>query len=142
MEKKLNRTMAVISLIFTMVFSITAFAKTHDLFRGDYRLTPLKGRLYSIQSLCPKGARCLVDGTVVKIEFTLLGCQDRLGPVSYEVLHRDNKTVDIVVNAVNIENEKSDRVYCYLKPTHILNLSMVNKFYRSSDIKIHYLQVY
>ncbi len=119
------------------------FAKNHnfDLLKDDYSIKSVKGKLVAVKPLCPQGRICITDGTALTLEFSLLGCMDRLGPINYKIApsSKNKNSVDIFISALNIQNEKSENTRCLRMPTETYNLTLVDKFFEKEQIHVHFL---
>jgi hypothetical protein len=82
----------------------------------------IAGEVVSVSPLCPPGARCITDGTSLKIRFTM-GCLDQFGEYDYR------RTEDgIVVGMIGMSSAKSKVVRCVRANTKDVTLTLVNAF--------------
>jgi hypothetical protein len=102
---------------------------------GDLAITPIAGEVVGTRPLCPQGAACFVNGTVIDLSFTLLGCGDRLGPVTYTAKEDDGK-ISLFVSALDINTERSQRVFCFVAPTARATITLVNLY---GTVDAHFL---
>lgn len=89
---------------------------------------------------CPRATPCH-PGTSIKIEVTLKGCLDKLGPHAAKLVYNSEKNIyDLFLSAINIHTKDSTRVYCYRAPTAVLEISKVG-FFRKDQIRLHMLSL-
>lgn len=82
----------------------------------------IAGEVVSADPLCPPGARCITDGTSLRLRFTL-GCLDQFGDYDYR------RTEDgIVVAMIGLVSAKSKAVRCIRANTKDITLTLVNAF--------------
>lgn len=114
---------ALITLL--ALFSATAFAETGtNLVKGDLSLSAAKGTIVSVSEICPynpNGFSCMAVGSKVVINVGLHGCLDRLGGYSSKLEVVDGKGV-LYFSALNIHNEKSQRVRCLKQPSETVTI--------------------
>lgn len=82
----------------------------------------IAGEVVSASPLCPPGARCITDGTSLRLRFTL-GCLDQFGEYDYR------RTEDgLIVGMIGLFSAKSKAVRCIRANTKEVTLTLVNAF--------------
>ncbi len=129
----------LMSFLMVLVFSQSASASDIKLNDGDMFLTsPEKVEILDVSELCPGGAICVTNGTVVTLDFGFLGCSDRLGPVHYHaVMDSNSDTLNIYVAASLIRNKKSMVEFCTALPKARKTISLINMY---GEVKVHLLK--
>ncbi len=96
---------------------------------GNFAISFIAGDVVSTKGiwspLCPEGTpgevHCLgmTRETIVRVKFTLNGCLDMLGPVSFKAIRDNNETniVAISVAATQIKSKSSILTRCVAAPT-------------------------
>ena len=89
---------------------------------------------------CPKNALCSFSlVTKVKVLVELNGCLDRLGPVAFRTKYNDNTgKLDIYISAINIHNDESKSVMCFVIPTKTFEVISGQPFVKE-DINLIFL---
>jgi len=121
--------------VWLFVFSSTIFANTVPLPPGATALSPLENvEVLEIKSeykeICYK--TCTIqEFKKLKLRFTLYGCMDELGPVSYKVKYRPSSNdYFLYLSALNIHLRASETIRCFLPKTEITEIwvdSQVNQ---------------
>lgn len=128
------------------VFGLPAFASglITPLQSDDIGLSPLKGQVLNVDHLvCAlDDVRTCPPTSIVKIQFFLGGCMDRLGPTSSRYERKPDGSVDIYVSALNIHNKKSLYVDCFRIPTAEMNIYVHGDYITEKDVRVHYLGNY
>ncbi len=123
------------------VFSISAFAAgtVTPLSTSDEGLSFIEGRVISARPLCPRdqNVACFVDGTVVEVLFGLNGCVDRLGPVTWKATETEDGKIELVIAAVNIHNEASNHVRCFVQATQKVSITLIDQY---GDVEAEFLK--
>lgn len=105
----------IATLISTSVFAQQIPA---DVEKVDF----IAGEVVSVTPLCPAGARCITDGTSLRLRFTM-GCLDQFGQYDYRI------TGDgIIVGMIGMVSAKSKAVRCIRANTKDVTLTLVNSF--------------
>lgn len=123
-----------------LALSAGAFARPalHQLPTGAEAVSPIAGEIVSVRPLCPNGARCLVDGTIVTIDFPLHGCADELlvtgdhpspDPDNYEIFN-------VTVSALNVFTKDSQSMLCVSAPRATKEFRFINQFGKP---RVHFL---
>lgn len=117
------------------LLNLTAYAaggNSSPLTPSDVAVSYIEGRVTDVHPLCPSepdgSQACFVNGTVVTVVFGLNGCADRLGPVVWKADQLANGKIHLTVSAINIHNEESNTLMCFVQPTEIVTISLINKF--------------
>jgi hypothetical protein len=115
------------AFIFTVV-SAAAAPRFYELDEGDRFLSTISS-VVSVEKgpLCPEGALCLINGTQLNVELPLGGCLDRLGPVTYTLERKENKTI-VNIMAIRIINEESNVAFCVREPSAFVGITLINTF--------------
>jgi hypothetical protein len=117
-----------------------------DFKTGDLGITPLKASSAEVLAVrnsmptCP--ARAICDpAAIIKVQFTLNGCMDRLGPViHFKKYNQNTHKYDVYISAFNINNEEGLKVLCKEMPTKSIKLYFGMGFISPSDIKLIFLK--
>ncbi len=136
--QRLIFTLTALFFISLSIASQPSFSQTDSSYKAPTNNLELKDSPYSLrtirggvlkhtESLCPEGHLCLTDGILITIEFTLQGCIDQLGPVSYHAVQKDGE-VDLYVNAINVHDVKSNSMRCIKMPTKEYTIRLANYF--------------
>src|SRR3712207_831401 len=91
---------------FVLVSASAFAAEGFELPRGSMELIPIRGEVTRIGSMCPPNAMCITDGTVIDLSFRLGGCLDRLAPLTYKAIEKDD-VLHVFVSALRVSNEGS-----------------------------------
>jgi hypothetical protein len=102
----------------------------------DHALSRLAGEIIQVSPLCPDGMTCFVDGTMIDVKFTLNGCLDTLGPVTYDAVETDDGRLIVFVSALNVHHQDSKVTFCYVAPTEVVKLQLINKY---GDVEVRFL---
>mgnify|MGYP000013385226 CR=1 FL=1 len=131
------KTFTVRSLFALISFAAnSASAATYYKIQGEARaLTPIAGVVTSTQPLCPAGVTCIANGTVINLEFGLLGCADELAPITYEAIEKDGD-LHVYVSAINLHTKESTVSICQRFPIQPAQVILVNQY---GNLKMHYL---
>jgi len=129
-----------------LVFSTIASAGSYDLKKGDNGLTLLTQQdvnLISVETKipnCPKPAIC-EPASILKIQFTLGGCMDKLGPVTmtYAGQTEDGK-MKYIVTAYNVNNEASTYTKCIRAPIGVATKVIGMGFMSSDSVQIEFAE--
>lgn len=129
--------MKKLALVIFMIFTHSLWADSNQLHEGDQAIYHIKGKLMTVDYICPiNGGPC---NTELSIDFTLIGCMDRLGPVSYIVGPVVDDKLNIYVSAINIATELSTRVRCFAPEVVNHKINFLHKYVPRDNIIIHYL---
>lgn len=92
--------------------------------------TPIKGKVTAVRPLCPEGVTCFVNGTIIDLEFTLQGCQDQLGPVTYSAKSGNlaDQPLQLFVSAINLNDARSAHTACFVAPKEYRSLTLINMY--------------
>ena len=112
-----------------IIFSTSLFANTVPLPPDATGLSPLENvEVLEIKSVfkevCRKHCR-LEEFKKLKLRFTLFGCLDDLGPVSYRLKYRPSgHDYFLYLSALNIHRRASETVRCFLPKTEISEITV------------------
>lgn len=126
-----------------LVFSTIASAASYDLKKDDNGLTLLTQKdvnLISVETHIPncKPAMC-EPATVLKIQFTLGGCMDKLGPVTMIYAGQTEAgKMKYIVTAYNVNNEASKYTKCFRAPIGIASKIIGIGFMSSDSVEIEF----
>ena len=130
--------------IWIFLTSTTVFANTVPLPTDATGLSPLQNvdvlEIKSIyKEVCRKHCR-LEEFKKLKLRFTLYGCVDDLGPVSYKLKYRPS-THDyfLYLNALNIHRRGSETIRCFLPKTALSEIT-VNSEVNEHNLVISFLK--
>jgi hypothetical protein len=111
-------------MLFVTLSLLVSFASVANAdFRGPE--TYISGKVIGTEPLCPEDVTCVTNGTIVKLEFTLMGCLDALAPLEYSGIAQDGV---VSVKAINVANPQSQVVLCERMPTEIRTIELVNEY--------------
>lgn len=117
------------ALFLTILLATSAYAQeSYQLPEGSLKLTSLTSATVRFSSLCTPGTVCVVDGTRVKLSFTLPGCVDKLGPVQY-TFTRHGKHGRLYVAAQAVEVEDSMIVKCFAPNVQSIEIPLIGQFH-------------
>lgn len=135
--KKTDFARVALLALLSMPFALDASAAPREISLGQdaISLTPIEGDVVSVSSMCPSNARCVIDGTKVRLRFTLLGCVDKLA-LTYSAKEGRNGELDVYVSALNVGTEASRRTRCIIAETQERTLSFPMQF---GDVKVNFL---
>ena len=118
--------------VWFLIFSTTSFANTLPLPPGATALSPLEHlEVLEIKKeykeICYK--TCIIqEFKKIKLRFTLYGCMDELGPVSYKVKYRSSSDdYFLYLSAINIHMKASETVRCFLPKTEVADIWVDSK---------------
>ncbi|RLA63795.1 MAG: hypothetical protein DRQ88_06930 [Epsilonproteobacteria bacterium] len=128
--------------VLILLISTSTFAGTVPLPEDATGLSPLDHvEVLEIKSIfkevCHKHCR-LEEFKRLKLRFTLYGCLDELGPVSYKLKHRSNDYF-LYLSALNIHRRASETVRCFLPKTEISEI-MVGSQVNAENLVISFLR--
>lgn len=118
----------------SVIFAPFANAEVASLGDKAVGLSQLKGEVVDVRALCPAGVTCIANGTVISLKFTLAGCFDTLGPVSYDVDASEEGKLKVYVSALNIHDKRSAAAFCYVAPTAHATITLISK-YGTPDVR-------
>lgn len=72
----------------------------------------IPGEIIDVRPLCPEDMTCVTNGTVVELNFRLLGCADELLSMSHSVEVEDGN-IYLKIKAVNGVMKESQVIRCY-----------------------------
>lgn len=126
-----------------LVFSTIASASTINFKEGDKGLTLLSEGKVSVESYmpnCPKPAMC-EPAAILKIQFTLGGCMDKLGPVTItEVGQSADGKRQFLVTAYNVNNEASTYTKCFRAPVGIATKVIGMGFLGNDSVEVKFTE--
>ena len=126
-----------------LLLSNIAFADAVSLPKGSKALstiTPIVTNTAVMLADCPFGHTCPAH-TTITLQFSLLGCVDTLGPVSYLARPSTDGGADLYVSGINIHNEMSERVDCRIAPPKYVYVTVEGAFFSKDEIRVHALDV-
>lgn len=132
------------TLLASLVFAFTATATaTTQLPKNSTGLTLLTDGQVTVESYmpkCPKPAMCEA-AAVLKIQFTLNGCMDTLGPVTIkETGLTENGKKKFVVTAYNVNNEASTYTKCIRAPIGIAKKIIGMGFLGNDSVEVEFTE--
>lgn len=124
-----------------LVFSAIASATTYELPKNSTSLSLLidgKVSVITQMSSCSKPAPCEISA-ILKIQFTLNGCMDTLGPVT---INQVGTTADgkmkFVVTAYNTANEASKHTQCFRAPIGVATQVISSDFLSNDSVEVEF----
>ncbi len=97
----------------------------------------------NVSRLCPEGVTCIVDGTVIELETTTEGCFD-YAAISYGLEVSAGGLV-VHAGALNLANQDSEGVACFVANTVVSKIQLINQFYTAENVRLvvasHLLQL-
>ena len=118
---------------FTPVLAAVASAFSAFAFADIVSVFPVAIQKVEISQLCPKNALCILDGTSVKLSFTV-PCAGALGPVSVRLIEDNNGGAKLYVSAVSFASSKSAVSRCSELPVETFSVSLPSTFIHAEDI--------
>ena len=115
----MNKLMTILAL---SLMTGAAFAEPFP--EGTIGIYSVAGRVVSTTALCPVGATCITNGTIVELSLPAHGCMDNLISPIYTQIDRQT----VVVHAQILANEASRRTRCIVQPTFVSNLQLIMMF--------------
>lgn len=126
-----------------LAFSTIASAASYQLPQKSTALTLLTEGQVSVQTSvpkCPPTAMCEAV-SVLKIQFTLQGCMDKLGPVTIkETGYTAEGKKKFVVTAYNVNNEASKVTKCFRAPVGIATQVIGLGFMTNDSVEVEFTQ--
>lgn len=124
-----------------LALSTVASASTLTLPEKSTGLTLLSKGEVSVESYmpnCPKPAMC-EPAAILTIKFTLNGCMDKLGPVTFShVGYTADGKKKIVVTAYNINNEASTYTKCFRAPVGVAKQVIGMGFLSNDSVAVEF----
>lgn len=104
-------------------------------------VTPLSGEIIDVQyGKIPVGAAATAVGTIVTLEFTLLGCVDELVcPLSYADVQDDRVT--FYVTALNAHTKSSQSTACFVAPKVSKQMFVQDKKFDRDRVRAIFLKM-
>lgn len=133
------------TILATMVLTVStlASAATHKLPAKSTALTLLTQGNVTVETSvpkCPPNAMCEAV-SVLKVNFTLNGCMDKLGPVTIkEIGYTPDGKKKFVVTAYNINNEASTYTKCFRAPIGIASQVIGLGFLTTDSVEVEFAQ--
>lgn len=119
------------------IFAGAALAQetTFQLPENAKALRPIKGRVTDVRPLCPEGATCATDGTVVTLEFQF-PCGSKIAPITHASLQTADGKLHVYVSANEVVTDRTETVLCIApvtaQETVVLNMQF-------GEVVDHYL---
>lgn len=87
---------------------------------------------------------CITNGTVVTLTVSLGSCVNELGPVAYHATQSfengELSGLSIVVNALEMKNERADQVRCFAPPVTTAQIVLPMMFGDEKSIELTVLE--
>ncbi|MES2802494.1 MAG: hypothetical protein V4654_08390 [Bdellovibrionota bacterium] len=126
-------------------FSTIATAATYELPKKSTNLSLLtEGKVSVVTHMpnCPKTAMC-EPTAILKIQFTLNGCMDTLGPVTInQVGYTADGKMKFVVTAYNTANEASTYTKCFRAPIGVATQVIGMGLFSQDSVEVEFSKAF
>ena len=119
----------MLSLIISLFTLIpTSNASSHYMLPKDaVSVSPAVHDSVTFGELCPADMQCLVNGTSVRLKYTLNGCLNQFLPVQYSLQKIEGRNV-LFLTALEVETRGSMTAKCVRAPVALVQIPLINVY--------------